>query len=143
MYRTHIYIETDTRAPQSVPRWYGYVLTVDGRTETREAFGTMTGTFHETVLTAACRALGRFTQNCEIVIHTEDGYVAGMFSRQLPAWEANGYRTKKGEALKDAELWRELRAKTRNQKISFETGRHSFSEWLIGEMKRRTEQNVR
>lgn len=141
MYRTHIYIETDTRTQKTVPRLYGYVLTADGRTQTREAFGRMTGTYHEAVLMAACRALARFTQNCEVVIHTQDGYVAGMFRNCLPEWEANGYLTKKGEPVKDADLWRELRAKTKEHKVGFETAKHEYSEWLMMEMQRR--QNVR
>lgn len=141
MYRAHIYIETDTRNPNVVPRQYGYVLSADGHAQTREAFGQITGTYHEAVLTAACRALTRFTQNCEIVIHTQDGYVAGMYGYRLPDWETNGYLTKQGRPVKDADLWHEIYLKTRKHKIGFETAKHEFSEWLMAEMKRR--QNVR
>lgn len=44
---------------------------------------------------------------------------------------------RKGETIKHAELWKEVYVRTRGQLIVAEEGRHSYSEWLDTEMKRR------
>lgn len=43
----------------------------------------------------------------------------------------------RGEPIKHAELWEEVYVRTRGQLIVAEEGRHSYSEWLDTEMKRR------
>lgn len=55
MQQVKIYIETDSSSPKATEKHYGYVLEVmvSGQAVTREGFGKITGTYHQTVLTAA------------------------------------------------------------------------------------------
>ena len=56
---------------------------VSGQAVTREGFGKITGTYHQTVLTALAKALDRFNQSCEVCICTEDDFVLNMLERNL------------------------------------------------------------
>lgn len=137
MYKAHIYIETDTKAPKKALIKYGYILSAEGSEHTRTAFGEVRDkTLHAAVLTAAVEALSRFTQSCEITIHTADAWIGHMYETALPAWAENGYRTKKGTEVSDRDLWEQLHGKTKGQKISFVIGSHEYSKWLISEMAR-------
>lgn len=53
MQQVKIYIETDSSSPKATEKHYGYVLEVmvSGQAVTREGFGKITGTYHQTVLT--------------------------------------------------------------------------------------------
>lgn len=70
MQQVKIYIETDSSSPKATEKHYGYVLEVmvSGQAVTREGFGKITGTYHQTVLTALAKALDRFNQSCEVCI---------------------------------------------------------------------------
>lgn len=59
MQQVKIYIETDSSSPKATEKHYGYVLEVmvSGQAVTREGFGKITGTYHQTVLTALAKAL--------------------------------------------------------------------------------------
>lgn len=82
-------------------------------------------------------ALDRLNQSCEVHIHTEDRFVLNMLDTQLEKWAGNNYLNAKGETIKHAELWEEVYVRTRRQLIVAEEGRHSYSERLDTEMKRR------
>ena len=58
MQQVKIYIETDSSSPKATEKHYGYVLEVmvSGQAVTREGFGKITGTYHQTVLTAPVRS---------------------------------------------------------------------------------------
>ena len=83
MQQVKIYIETDSSSPKATEKHYGYVLEVmvSGQAVTREGFGKITGTYHQTVLTALAKALDRFNQSCEVCICTEDDFVLNMLER--------------------------------------------------------------
>lgn len=57
MQQVKIYIETDSSSPKATEKHYGYVLEVmvSGQAVTREGFGKITGTYHQTVLTALAK----------------------------------------------------------------------------------------
>lgn len=61
MQQVKIYIETASSSPKATEKHYGYVLEVmvSGQAVTREGFGKITGTYHQTVLTALAKALDR------------------------------------------------------------------------------------
>lgn len=110
MRMTRIYIAIDSRSPRITKKNYGYVLEceVSGEARTREGFGTVTGTYHQATLTALIKALERFTQKCELHIHTEDMFVLNMMLKNLDAWEANGFTTSKGSPVANREEWMEV-----------------------------------
>ena len=74
MKKADIYIGVDSCAPRKSWKSFGYVLEceVSGEMITREGFGKVVGTYHGAVITAIGKALERFSESCEICIHTED-----------------------------------------------------------------------
>lgn len=142
MFETHIYIETDSISAKATEKQYGYVLEVmvNGESKTREGFGQITGTYHQTVLTALVEALDRFNQSCEIHIHTEDEFILNMMERNLPGWAGNDFRTSKGKPVANQEEWRRVWELSRKHLVFGESGRHSFTGWLQTQITRRKEQ---
>lgn len=65
----HIYIGTDSKAPKSCTRKYGYVLECNlrGTPWTKEKFGEAAGTYHSIVLRALIEAMKRLTKPTEII----------------------------------------------------------------------------
>lgn len=97
MQQVKIYIETDSSSPKATEKHYGYVLEVmvSGQAVTREGFGKIAGTYHQTILTALAKALDRFNQSCEVCICTEDDFVLNMLERNLAIWAGNEFLTSK------------------------------------------------
>ena len=135
MYSVHIYIEQNTGTPRRQRRRYGYVITLDGRDYSRTGFGETDGTYHHATLTALTEALERFHANCRITVHANDPWVLDMIGKRLSQWHENGYRTKAGAAVIDADLWEKLYRQTQYQKIEACCGKHSYSTWIVSEMK--------
>lgn len=109
MQQVKIYIETDSSSPKATEKHYGYVLEVmvSGQAVTREGFGKITGTYHQTVLTALAKALDRFNQSCEVCICTEDDFVLNMLERNLAnTWNLRKWLSEKvdrfGKPMEDA-----------------------------------------
>lgn len=57
-----------------------------------------------------------------------------MVERNLPEWIANGFVGKKGEKIKNKELWEQLGALLKEHKITMVPGNHEYSKWLREEM---------
>lgn len=81
-------------------------------------------------------ALDRLNRSCEVYIHTEDHFVLRMLENNLEKWAENNYMGSKGP-IKHAELWEEIYERIQGQEIYTEEGRHTYSQWLEDEMKRR------
>ena len=109
----------------------------NGEEKTVNGFGRIFGTYHEATLRSLSDALDRLNQSCEVYIHTEDRFVLNMLGTQLEKWAGNNYLNAKGEPIKHAELWEEVYERIQGKEIHTEAGRHSYSEWLDTEMKRR------
>lgn len=141
MKTAHIYIATDSSSPKVAERHYGYVLEceVSGEARTREGFGEITGTYNQATLAALVEALGRFRQGCELHIHTENTFVLGMICRNLKTWAGNGFLTSKGKAVANREEWEEVWRLSREHLIAAEPGGHSYSGWLLEEIRKRKE----
>lgn len=137
--KVDIYLETDKQSQGCTKRKYGYVIQAmrNGEPETRDGFGTITGTYHQSNLHALSDALERFHAKCQICIHTKDAFVAARILR-ISDMEAAGYKDTKGKQIRNAEEWGDLYKKI--SKYEFEitsaTGKHEYSEWLQEEMKK-------
>lgn len=130
MQQVKIYIETDSSSPKATEKHYGYVLEVmvSGQAVTREGFGKITGTYHQTVLTALAKALDRFNQSCEVCICTEDDFVLNMLERNLAIWAGNEFLTSKRKPVANQQEWMEIwRLSNRHMYL----GRHNKGETYI------------
>ena len=134
----HIYIGTDSKAPKSCTRKYGYVLECNlrGTPWTKEKFGEAAGTYHSIVLRALIEAMKRLTKPSEVHIHTEDVYILSMLENNVDNWAENGYLTSKGEPVSNADQWRELHDIAQNHLLLSEPGKHTYTQWMIERMKK-------
>lgn len=136
MQQVKIYIETDSSSPKATEKHYGYVLEVmvSGQAVTREGFGKITGTYHQTVLTALAKALDRFNQSCEVCICTEDDFVLNMLERNLAIWAGNEFLTSKRKPVANQQEWMEIWRLSNRHLILTEPGKHEYTGWLQGEI---------
>ena len=139
MQQVKIYIETDSSSPKATEKHYGYVLEVmvSGQAVTREGFGKITGTYHQTVLTALAKALDRFNQSCEVCICTEDDFVLNMLERNLAVGAGNEFLTSKRKPVANQQEWMEIWRLSNRHLILTEPGKHEYTGWLQGEIEKR------
>lgn len=132
----HIYIETDSKAPRTQPRKYGYVLacTLKGKLATKQGFKETTGTYNRATLEAIAEAVTRVV----IHIHTENAFILTMLEENLDRWEQNGYVTTKGESVANGDLWKQLKEKAGEHLLLSEPGKHEYSMWIQEQLKRAT-----
>lgn len=65
--------------------------------------GKAESTANRLVLWSICRALERLPSNREIVIYTENSYIASVINQCWPErWARNGWKNSRGKEIKDA-----------------------------------------
>lgn len=69
-------------------------------------------------LTAAIRALEALPEGATVAVHTDSIYLKKGITQWLPGWIARGWR-RKGGALQNEDLWRELAALTESRRVSW------------------------
>jgi len=89
------------------PGGWGALLSFGGRE--KELFGGEPDTTNNRMeLTAVIRALESLRRECDVELYTDSQYVKNGIERWIHAWKRNGWRTSDRQAVKNAELWREL-----------------------------------
>lgn len=136
----HIYIGTDSKAPRTQVRKYGYVLacTLKGKLKTKREFKETKGTYNRVTLEAITEAVARVVKPSEIHIHTENAFILTMLEENLDKWEQNGYVTTKGEPVANGDLWKQLKEKAGEHLLLSEPGKHEYSMWIQEQLKRVT-----
>lgn len=109
MPEVNIYIETDSVFQGKTDRKCGYVLSVMTRhgEKTKEGFGHLEGTYHQTVLITLAEALERMAVPCHICVHTKDVYVASRILK-LEEMAGSDWMDSKGKQIKNTEEWRRI-----------------------------------
>ena len=119
-----IYIAGNSKKPDSVERWIGYLIRARG--SRREVTGTASyeATRHESFLMVMVEALDRFLRPADITMHLEDVWVASCLQRISPdgetearslldRWQESGWRKARGGELENKDLWQRLYNKLR------------------------------
>jgi ribonuclease HI len=75
-------------------------------------------------LQAAIEALDSLREPCEIEFFTDSRYVQNGVSAWIWGWKRNGWRTKAGQPVKNADLWRALDTAASRHKVKWQ--------WLKG-----------
>lgn len=133
MYRVDIFLETDTWYLGTRERKVGYFMFCrlsNGSDYDDLKTMTVKGTYNHCLLTALNAALSRMAKSSEIHIHSANCYILDMMENNLPGWQENGFRTKKGDAIKDQKIWQELSGLIRDHIIIPERGLHEYSHWM-------------
>lgn len=143
MPEVNIYIETDSVFQGKTDRKCGYVLSAMTRhgEKTKEGFGHLEGTYHQTVLITLAEALERMAVPCHICVHTKDVYVASRILK-LEEMAGSDWMDSKGKQIKNTEEWRRIyqavHALPETHKLVTKTEKHSYSSWIQEEMIKRT-----
>ena len=140
MHDVDIFVDISSHSLRSAPRIYGCVLSCKqpGRPPaTLEIFGSCQGTYHHCFLAAVIAALRRMKKPSQIHIHGPNDYVLNMIERNLATWAGNGFRDFRGRPVKDADAWKRAWELLRPHKYCIERGRHEYSDWLTGELKKK------
>ena len=93
--------------------------------------GKAESTANRLVLWSICRALERLPSNREIVIYTENSYIASVINQCWPErWARNGWKNSRGKEIKDADLWKKILEEVREvgHCITAVEGRHEYSD---------------
>lgn len=56
-------------------------------------------------LVAALEALRALKRTCSVTLHSDSKYLRDGMTRWLPQWKHNGFKTRGGEPVKNADLW--------------------------------------
>ncbi len=98
------------------PGGWGAILRM-GHHEKELSGGEAGTTNNRMELTAAIRALQALKQPCEVHLHTDSRYVIDGITGWIFGWQKNGWKNAAKKPVLNADLWQELLAATRGQKI--------------------------
>lgn len=68
-------------------------------------------------LQAAIQGLATLREACEVDIHTDSQYLKNGIQQWIHGWKRNGWKTAARQAVKNADLWRELDAQVARHKV--------------------------
>ena len=91
------------------PGGWGAFLKWQGKTRvfTKELCGgNISCTNNQMELTAPTEALRLLKRPCKVILHTDSQYVQKGITMWIHGWKKNNWRTKAGEPVKNAELWK-------------------------------------
>lgn len=111
MKEVHIYLYSTLKGGRKGNGAYTYIL----ETATSKGNATITKTekvkdmtANKSVLCALAAALKRIHRGSYLVIYTDCHYLAANTRDSLSKWSRNGWKTAKGEEIKNPEEWKEL-----------------------------------
>ena len=70
-------------------------------------------------LTAAIRALAALKRPVAAIVHTDSQYVLKGISEWIHGWKRNGWKTADRKPVKNADLWQQLDAVTRQHRLEW------------------------
>ena len=70
-------------------------------------------------LTAAIRALAALRRPVAAIVHTDSQYVLKGISEWIHGWKRNGWKTSDRKPVKNADLWQQLDAVTRQHRLEW------------------------
>lgn len=91
------------------PGGWGVLMTWKGHDKTLQG-GEAHTTNNRMEMLAAIEALSALKRPVPVVLHTDSTYLRDGITRWIKGWKRNGWRTRSGGEVKNADLWRRLDA---------------------------------
>ena len=134
MKEVHIYLYSTLKGGRKGRGVYTYIL----ETATSKGKATITKTekvedmtANKSVLCALTAALKRIRQESYLVIYTDCHYLAANTRDSLARWSRNGWKTARGEEIKNPEEWKELHQLLMPHSFEFIVGdSHGYYQWM-------------
>lgn len=135
MRKVTLYIECSSTYIGKKLRLSGYVLEYITRDlpVTGQAFRKGSGTYNQEYLLTIADALGHMKEPCELLICGSNRFVLNMIRDRLQTWAEHDFISN-GRPVMNQEEWRAVWEKIKEHKVSVQTGKHSYSSWLLTEM---------
>lgn len=110
MDKVDLWVWEDNKSPKETPKSYACSLETirQGRSVRKAWEGERNASWHGLVLYAIAEGLERFRLNAEVTIRSSNKWVLDRIDQNLEEWEKNGFKTKKGEEIKNADLWKRI-----------------------------------
>lgn len=148
MFDVDIYIEIDGSDKKTRHRTYAAKIkfvTPKKKEQIRKVSGTEKTTEGGIVLLALTSALNKLTKPCKVIIHMKEcPYVTeGICRGRMYEWFANGWKTIRGEPIKNRSEWEKIIRFTEKHRISFKIVKttHEYSNELQEDIKETKGQN--
>ena len=150
MFKVRIFLMTSYKGLRKATGWYIGITeyeTAKG-SATIETFDQMKDvTANQLALTGLIKALERLNKPCELEIFTDSKYLESALTQGwLKKWQEAGWKTAKGEEVKNADLWRALIEAIAPHSVDIRYQvKTEYSEWQRRELLRaieKEEQNV-
>lgn len=135
MRKVTLYIECSSTYIGKKHRLSGYVLEyiTKGLPVTGQAFREGSGTYNQEYLLTITDALGHIREPVELLICGSNRFVLNMIRDRLQIWAEHDF-TSNGKPVMNQEEWQAVWEKIKEHKVSVQTGKHSYSSWLLTEM---------
>ena len=100
------------------PGGWGVILDYNGTRKELNG-GEAQTTNNRMELMGAISALEALKRPCEVEMHVDSQYVKDGITKWIHGWKKNGWKTADKKPVKNAELWQELDALTRQHKVEW------------------------
>lgn len=143
MKEINIYLATSARSPKVAHAAAGYILEY----HTAKGPATLRGfeTYEDTtknkvelqILIAALRRIRE--KGLHLIIYIDSAYVSGTIGQGwVQQWKDQGWKTARGEPVKNAAEWEELEKLAAGQDLEFKIGEsHQYREWMDWEISKK------
>ena len=147
MYQINMYLETSIRGVRATTGWYGYILEyIDklGNPHIIEDYDREIDiTPNQLGLMAFLEALDRVNKDSEITVYSDSAYLRSGYTRYLQDWKTNGWKTAKGDEVKNKVLWQQIARKTVRHVIRFEPAwPHKYKAQMVSKLMERKSKDV-
>lgn len=135
MRKVTLYIECSSTYIGKKPRLSGYVLEyiTHGLPVTGQSFREGSGTYNQEYLMTIADALGHIREPVELLICGSNRFALNMIRDRLQIWAEHDF-TSNGHPVMNQEEWKAVWEKIKEHEVSVQTGKHSYSSWLLTEM---------
>lgn len=89
------------------PGGWGVILIYEGHEKTLSGNAKHT-TNNQMEMTAAIEALEALKQPCTVTLYTDSTYLKNGITKWIHGWRKNGWKTSKGDPVKNQDLWLKL-----------------------------------
>ena len=138
MRKVTLYIECSSTYIGKKPRLSGYVLEyiTHDLPVTGQAFREGSGTYNQEYLLTIADALGHMKEPVELLICGANRFVLNMIRDRLQIWAEHDFISN-GKPVVNKDEWQAVWEKIKEHKVSIQSGKHSYSGWLLTEMEDR------
>lgn len=92
---------------------------------------------------AFLEALDRVNKDSEITVYSDSAYLRSGYTRYLQDWKTNGWKTAKGDEVKNKVLWQQISKKTVRHVIRFEPmWKHKYKDQMVSKLIERRNKDV-